>query len=348
MSPRLVFLCAAAIASSLPLVWFSADPDAGEILLTMLRGQPHGAVSAFAQSALAQPVISKPSSPKIEQAGANRTALVAANVSTLALALPPVDLPLSTTLAQHKAMLAAGDGQAGCQLVVQLKFCRDEVNQQKESLRDYKATLDQVKGDDDGRKYLTNHIEFVTNTLRRAEAHCAGVAADEYTNIPQYALAAAQTGDLGAIRDFVSRPPANKINFLDDLEAWRQYKEWAPVLAEKAIAAGDVATTGFMAKQYAGRWLGSPAIVKRDARRAAGLYFLLQQTESPFLSSSLELKPLEDELGQKGVDEARAASVVLYQKTFAASIARNETPSYKTQSDCGAGKLQSIIWGLSF
>ncbi len=260
--------------------------------------------------------------------------------------LPPIDLPLSQTLAPLKAMLASGDGHAGCQLVVQLRYCRDNVSQQKEILQSHRLTLKETKERDEKYKFLADHIEQQTKNLTRADEYCANIPQSELNSVSQYSLAAAQTGNVNAMRDYVMQQPSDAKNFLNELEAWQRYKEWAPQMAERAMAAGDISTIGFMRLQLAGKWLASPSIMQKDMQRSAVLYFLLEKTETRYKLGDHEMKFITDELGQKEIDDARKSAAILFQQTFAASISRGEKPSYKTNSDCGAEKLQFKMWGI--
>jgi len=142
------------------------------------------------------------------------------------------------------------------------------------------------------------------------------------------------------------QPPSDAKNFLNELEAWQRYKEWAPQMAERAMAAGDISTIGFIRLQLAGQWLISPPIVQKDMPRSAIFYFLLGQTETRYKLSDYEMKFITDELGPTEIDNARKSAAILYQQTFAADIARGVKPSYKTNSDCGAEKLQLKMWGI--
>jgi hypothetical protein len=260
--------------------------------------------------------------------------------------LPPIDLPLSQTLAPLKAMLASGDGYAGCQLVAQLRYCRDTVGQQKEILQGHRSTLKKTKERDESYKFLADHIELQTKNLARADNYCANIPQSELNNVSQYSLAAAQTGNISAMREYVMQPPSDVKNFLNELEGWQRYKEWAPQIAEHAMAAGDISTIGFVRVQLAGQWLVSPSIFQKDMRRSAVLYFLLDQTETRYKLGEYEMKFINDELGQKEIDDARKSAAILYQQTFAAEIARGEKPSYKNNPDCGAEKLQLKMWGI--
>jgi hypothetical protein len=260
--------------------------------------------------------------------------------------LPPIDVPLSQTLAPLKAMLASGDGNAGCQLVVQLRYCRDNLSQQKEILQGHRLTLKEIKERDERYKYLADHIDLQTKNLARAEEYCANIPQSELNSVSQYSLAAAQTGNVSAMRDYVMQPPSDVKNFLNELEGWQRYKEWAPQIAESAIAAGDISTIGFMRLQFAGKWLASPPVVQKDMQRSAVFYFLLSQTEMRYKLGDHEMKFITDELSQMQIDDARKSAAILYQQTFAGSIARGEKPSYKTNSDCGAEKLQLKMWGI--
>jgi hypothetical protein len=345
MSKRFLSLSLCAALTGLALAWFIAKADKDGNHPTISKNMPPIKASAL-----------RPLEPQTKQdlTPADQTRLrdaknVGLDSKTFPAnkpSLPPIDLPLSQTLVTLKAMLASGNGLAGCQLVAQLKYCRDNLSQQKETLQGHKMTLRETKERDERYKFLADHIEFQAKNIGRAEEYCANIPQSELNSVSQYSLAAAQTGNVSAMRDYVMQLPSDTKNFLNELDAWQRYKEWAPQMAERAMAAGDVSTIGFIRLQLAGRWLASPPIVQKDTQRSAILYFLLEQTETRYKLGDHELKFISDELGPKELDDARKSAAILYQQTFAASIARGEKPSYKTNPDCGAEKLQLKMWGI--
>jgi hypothetical protein len=339
MSKRLFALSLCMTLAGLAFILFTDKSDEISSNTSSVQASPQQPIKLHAKQDLtpAERAHSRDASP-----AALNSILSPASTSTL----PPIDLPLSQTLGPLKAMLASGDGHAGCQLVVQLRYCRDNVSQQKEILQGHKLTLKETKERDEKYKFLADHIERQTKNLTRADEYCANIPQSELDSVSQYSLAAAQTGNVNAMRDYVMQQPSDAKNFLNELEAWRQYKEWAPQMAERAMAAGDISTIGFIRLQLAGKWLVSPSIVQKDVQRSAVLYFLLEKTETRYKLGDYEMKFITDELGQKEIDDARKSAEILYQQTFAPRIARGEKPSYKTNSDCGAEKLQLKMWGF--
>lgn len=338
MSKRTFVLSLCAALAGLVLAWFTTKPNEdGDHLAT---SKNISSVEASARQPIKLPA-------KQDFTTADQVRMRDSKSATLDFkTLPSLDLPLSQTLIPLKAMLASGDGRAGCQLVAQLRYCRDNVSQQKEILLSHRSTLKETKERDEKYKFLADHIEFQTKNLARADEYCANIPQSELNNVSQYSLAAAQTGNVSAMREYVMQPPSDAKNFLNELEAWQRYKEWAPQMAERAMAAGDISTIGFIRLQLAGKWFVSPPIVQKDMQRSAILYFLLVQTETRYKLGDYEMKSISDELGPTEIDNARKSAAILYQQTFAANIARGEKPSYKANSDCGAEMLQLKMWGI--
>ena len=345
MSRRPTYLLIAAAISALPLIWFVLDPDAGDALLSMSR-------QTRATTSLAKPMTTTPAVATLKISEQEKTITPHATnpplgVTSAAAIVPAIELPLAATITELKRLLANGDGYAGCQLVIQLRYCRGELGAQREQLRDLRNRQIDVAESTAQREFADSFIERLARMTKIGEAHCAGVPPEELANSPQYALLAAQTGNVAAMSQYVRSPPMDSANFLRDLDAWQQYRDLAPGFAERAANGGDINAISFMSRQLAGRWRGvGGAIVPRDLKRAVMLHFVLEKTDSPYGLGKDEMRNIAPEIGPVGIAEARQAADIYYQKIFGASTGDGKKPSYRDQQSCDGIPLQLKLMGL--
>lgn len=345
MSRRTTYLLIAAVLSALPLIWFVVDPDAGDGLLLMSRQTP--STTSLPKPMTATPAVATVKISKQETTITPRAINPPLDTTSAAANVPSIELPLAATITELKRLLANGDGYAGCQLVIQLRYCRGELSAQREQLRDLRNRQIDVAESTAQREFADSFIERLARMTKIGEAHCAGVSPEELANSPQYALLAAQSGNVAAMSQYVRSPPMDSANFLRDLDAWQQYRDLAPGFAERAVAGGDINATSFISRQLVGRSLGGGGpIVPRDLKRAVMLQFVLEKTDAPYGLGKDEMRKIALEIGSDGMAEAKLAADIYYQKIFGASTGDGKKPSYRDQQSCDVIPLQLKLMGL--
>ncbi|HET9483451.1 MAG TPA: hypothetical protein VFO79_05805, partial [Xanthomonadales bacterium] len=155
-------------------------------------------------------------------------------------ALPPHDLPLAQIRAELEERARAGDRRAACRLAVDLIRC-----QELPTMRSMSSTMERSLARDDAAREEAQvgfRIDFLARTqnrLEQLEPLCAGITEEDTRRGFDWLLRAAELGHTPSMAEFARRPAVPFQSYLGELDRLRVYRERAPEMAMRALAAGD-------------------------------------------------------------------------------------------------------------
>ncbi len=242
------------------------------------------------------------------------------------------------TFATYKQLASQGNGLAGCRLAAQLQLCRNMPAAERD-IESTKALLAEMAADHPRRRDVETKLSKSAEVIGPHLKYCAGVPAEEFDNVWQYQLAAAQTGNIAAMTSFVVSPPLDVRNVMADMEKWTAYKQLAPGFLERAAAAGNLRAIEWLRAQMVGGWtFNGGALMPPNAERAVMLSLVLDRfpktnfTQGP----DRQIARLTKEIGPDGVARATALADDFYRKAFPAAgqMDARETQASQLRDGC--------------
>lgn len=257
------------------------------------------------------------------------------------LALPPADVPLDSVFDELAERARRGEARAACRLAVELQRCRRAgyIGRGSRYLEN-RATRED---DDDRRETMINELARIEAERERSEAVCSGLSSQQLDQAFAFQQQAAHA--LPELRTWAATQPAlDAMNFVNDLEAWQQYRSVALPWLEQAAHNGDLAALIALARihgQRDRRGFMFPPIRQPDDERYLLYASLLERRgiSTPPLQRGLQrvrreldattLARLQDEV------EARAAAQPSATPPRGEALFRAFSGSGPEPADCG-------------
>ncbi len=196
-------------------------------------------------------------------------------------ALPPHDVPLAQISDELEERARAGDRRAACRLAVDLIRCQ-ELPQMRSMSTMMERSLASDETDPTNSGFRIDFLARTQNRIETLEPMCAGIGEDDARRGFDWLLRAAELGHVPSMAEFARRPAVPFQSYLGELERLRLYRERAPEMAQRALAAGDVSLLSELAQAHlsaSGRWgfsaLGQ--LVEKDDATAYAYYALTQR-----------------------------------------------------------------------
>lgn len=167
-----------------------------------------------------------------------------------AVALPPLDTPIDAIFDDLAERARRGDARAACRLAVELQRCRMAGFMGRGSRRlEGMATRED---DSERRESMINELARIEAERERSETVCSGLEAEQLDQAFAYQHQAAHA--LPELRTWAATQPAlNFMNFVNELDAWQQYRNTALPWLETAAANGDLAAIAALARVHSAR-----------------------------------------------------------------------------------------------
>lgn len=219
----------------------------------------------------------------------DRPAADSATRASAANPLPALDTPVDLVFDELAERARRGDARAACRLAVELQRCRVAGF----SGRGTRWLESRAAREDDGerREAMISELARVENERERSETVCSGLESTQLEQAFIYQQQAAQA--MPELRTWAATQPAlNFMNFVNELDAWQQYRSVAIPWLESAALEGDFAALAALARVYAQRdprQMRLPPVSQPDAQRFALYAGLLERR-------GLSIGPLQGEL----------------------------------------------------
>lgn len=197
--------------------------------------------------------------------------------------LPPHDVPLAQVRDELEQRARSGDRRAACRLAVDLIRCQElPTVRAASSAMERSLARDDVARDEPNVGFRIDFLARTQNRLEALEPLCAGIAALDAAQGFDWLLRAAELGHAPSMAEFARRPAVPFQAYLSELDRLRVYRERAPEMAMRAIAAGDVSLLPELASAHLdnpGHMASSPLsqLVQRDNATAYAYYALMQR-----------------------------------------------------------------------
>ena len=153
--------------------------------------------------------------------------------------LPPHDVPLADIRAELEARARSGDRRAACRLATDLIRCQS-LPMMRAMTGAMERSLEREGAADEGRTgFRIDMIARTQNRLETLEPLCAGIEPEDAREGFDWLLRAAELGHVPSMVEFARRPAVPFQSYLNELDRLRVYRDRAPEIAMRAIAAGD-------------------------------------------------------------------------------------------------------------
>jgi len=213
--------------------------------------------------------------------------------------LPPHDVPLASIRADLEQRARAGDRRAACRLAVDLMRCQ-ELPTMRSMSNNMERSLarDEGQGDERGVGFRIDFLARTQNRLETLEPLCEGISEADTVQGFDWLLRAAELGHTPSMAEFARRPAVPFQSYLSELDRLRMYRERAPEMAMRALAAGDTSLLPDLASAHlstSGRWGFSPLgqLVEKDDATAYAYYTLIQRLTPPDATPPAPTPPQE-------------------------------------------------------
>lgn len=210
--------------------------------------------------------------------------------------LPALDTPVDLIFDDLAERARRGDARAACRLAVELQRCRVAGF----AGRGTRWLESRAAREDDGerREAMISELARAENERERSETVCSGLESSQLDQAFAYQQQAAQA--MPELRTWAATQPAlNFMNFVNELEAWQQYRSVAIPWLESAAREGDFAALAALARVYAQRdprQMRLPPVSQPDAERFALYAGLLERRGLSFGPLQAELERARSEL----------------------------------------------------
>lgn len=198
-------------------------------------------------------------------------------------ALPPHDVPLAQVRAELERRARGGDRRAACRLAVDLMRCQElPAMRAMSTSMERSLARDEGQGDERGVGFRIDFLARTQNRLETLEPLCEGITESDAVQGFDWLLRAAELGHAPSMAEFARRPAVPFQSYLSELDRLRLYRERAPELAMRALAAGDTSLLPDLATAHlstSGRWGWSALgqLVEKDDATAYAYYTLMQR-----------------------------------------------------------------------
>lgn len=221
----------------------------------------------------------------------------AAGAGTLPEPLPAADMPIDEIFDALAERAAKGDARAACRLVVELQRCRSAGF----FGRGTRGLERRAIREEDGarREAMISQLARLEHERERSHTVCSGLSSEQLDRAFAYQQQAAQA--LPSLRTWAATHPALSIpNFVNELDAWQQYRRVALPWLESAALQGDYTALVALARAHAEREphrMNLPPLSEPDVERFAlyagllerrGLHIGLLQAELARARAGLE------------------------------------------------------------
>ena len=197
--------------------------------------------------------------------------------------LPPHDVPLAQVRDELEQRARSGDRRAACRLAVDLIRCQElPTVRAASSAMERSLARDDVARDEPNVGFRIDFLARTQNRLEALEPLCAGIDPLDAAQGFDWLLRAAELGHAPSMAEFARRPAVPFQSYLSELDRLRVYRERAPEMAMRAIAAGDVSLLPELASAHLdnpGHMGFSPLsqLVEKDNATAYAYYALMQR-----------------------------------------------------------------------
>ena len=223
--------------------------------------------------------------------------------------LPPLDEPFAQHLDALRGRARDGDAPAACRLGMELWYCAN-LDDMRRMLA---GELADSEGDDPAQQAGLSRLQ---DSVAQMEMRCRGVAPLDPLEAFRAQLAAARAGVVQSQLQLAAFPPLERIDVLDQVEVWREWRIAAIAGLESALAAGEPRAASLLALAYDHGDFGpfSPRLAAPDPYRAfvyRRLHTLIAQRTA---TSNLQ--------NEASVEEKAGASLTEGQRRAAAADAQ--------------------------
>jgi hypothetical protein len=235
--------------------------------------------------------------------------------------LPPLDLPIDAIFDELADRADRGDAKAACRLAVELQRCRMAGFMGRGTRRlENRATREE---DEDRRESMINELARIENERERSETVCSGLSTEQLDQAFRFQQQAAQS--LPELRSWAATQPAlNFMNFVNELDAWQQYRNTALPWLEAAAMEGDLAALASLTRVHSQRdprQMRFPPISEPDDERFLLYGSLLERRGISFGPLQQGLDRVRNEL-----DPAVLARVQQQTDTLASRLPQTPAP----------------------
>lgn len=146
------------------------------------------------------------------------------------ITMPSADMPAAEVIARLDSAARSGSVSASCRIAIELQDCANRKNQL--------AAADAVEKSIQSTGASSRQLENITGGLLaasdRLEAKCLGITDQQLSAAFMYQMTAAR-GDPDLARWLVANPVLDRSVFMDQLEEWQRYKEFADHFLTAAV-----------------------------------------------------------------------------------------------------------------
>lgn len=196
--------------------------------------------------------------------------------------LPPLDLPLASTLFDLSKRARQGDPAAACRLAAEYAHCSEMNYMRSETerwLADRQRAIELIsdpKTKAAAAKGIEREMSFRDERLEKIELHCKGVSIPSPTEIAKSWRQAALLGNKSAMHQYATGSAFRWNHMMQALPELMMYKEEAERIATVAASKGDVRVTLALAIAYDPRPTTSKSLLAQtvapDGARSLALY----------------------------------------------------------------------------
>lgn len=231
--------------------------------------------------------------------------------------LPPLEQPLAESFDALLDRVRRGDARAACRLAVDLARCHQN-KQLAEWSSSYEREAARTANDERARR-ITDQVVMLDSALQRNDVFCANIDAERLqVSFPVQLAAARWNPELRLW--LASQPALDPQRFLQDLDAWREYRAVALPWLREAALAGDPTAQVLMARVHGDdRRTGPPIPPFRELDDAAFVTWAQVLNRRNIIYQAVERAAAEAQ--QRLGPQASAAALAEADRILAASPA---------------------------
>lgn len=175
------------------------------------------------------------------------------------IAMPSAAIPTAEVIARLDSAARSGSVPASCRIAIELQDCANRKNQ----LAAADAVEKSIQSTGASSKQLENITGGLLAASDRLEAKCFGITDQQLATAFMYQMTAAR-GDPDLARWLVANPVLDRSLFMDQLEEWQRYKEFANHFLTAAVRQPSVENLPLLLSAYKPRSHPNIEILHRE------------------------------------------------------------------------------------
>lgn len=182
-----------------------------------------------------------------------------ARTQATSVVMPPPDIPVLEVISRLASAAKSGNISASCRIAADLQDCAAR----KTQLAAAGAMEQSIRTTGASSKMLENLAGGLLASSDRLEAKCAGITDQQLALAFDYQIKAAK-GNPGLARWLVANPALDRALFMDQLDAWQDYRAFADNYISAALVRPDANNLPLLLSAYKPRSYPSAELIHRE------------------------------------------------------------------------------------